>query len=64
MQKLFIYNFHGYIYESHEAFDSTYRQLMREAKANGEKVTRQVICGDKISNQYYHPGGIWLDEEN
>ena len=59
--KTFIYNFNGYIYESHEAFDDTYRQLMREAKANGETVTRQVVDGNKVTDQYYHPAGIWLD---
>ena len=61
--KTFIYNFNGYIHETNTAFDDTYRQLMREARANGEKVTRQVIDGDKITNQYYHEAGIWLDEE-
>ena len=59
--KTYIYNFHGYIHETHEAFDDTYRQLMREAKANGEKVTRQVVDGNKVTDQYYHPAGIWLD---
>jgi hypothetical protein len=59
--KTFIYNFHGYIHETNEAFDDTYRQLMREAKANGETVTRQVVDGNKVIDQYYHPAGIWLD---
>ena len=61
--KYFVYNFNGYIYETTTAFNDTYRQLMREARVNGEKVTRQVIDGDKITNQYYHEAGIWLDEE-
>ena len=60
--KTFIYNFNGYIYETNTAFDDTYRQLMREAKANGETVTRQVVNGDKVVNEYYHPAGIWLAE--
>ena len=59
--KTFIYNFHGYIYETNEAFDDTYRQLMREAKANGKIVTRQMVDGNKAPDQYYHPAGIWLD---
>ena len=59
--KTFIYNFGGYTYESNEAFDDTYRQLKREAEANGEKITRQVVSGNKISNQHY-VNGIWLDD--
>ena len=58
--KTFIYNFNGHIYETNVAFDDTYRQLMREAKANGETVTRQVVDGNKIINEYYHSAGIWL----
>jgi hypothetical protein len=61
--KYFVYNFYGDIYETTEAFDETVRQKMREAKANGEPFSRQMIVGDKIINQYYHPAGIWLDEE-
>ncbi len=59
--KTYIYNFNGYIHETNTAFDDTYRQLMREAKANGETVTRQVVDGNKVTDQYYHPAGIWLD---
>ena len=59
--KTFIYNFGGYTYESNEAFDDTYRALKREADANGEVVTRQVISDDKIVNQHYC-NGIWLDD--
>ena len=61
MKKLFVYNFGGYIYESHEAFDSTYRTLRNDALANGETITRQVVCGDKISNEVYR-NGCWIDE--
>jgi hypothetical protein len=60
--KHFIYNFNGTIHETTTAFDDTYYKLMREAKANGEAVTRQVIDGDKVTNEYYHPAGIWLAE--
>ncbi len=59
--KTYIYNFNGYIHETNTSFDDTYRQLMREAKANGETVTRQVVDGNKVTDQYYHPAGIWLD---
>ena len=59
--KTYIYNFNGHIHETNTAFDDTYRQLMREARANGEKVTRQVVDGNKVTDQYYHEAGIWLD---
>jgi hypothetical protein len=59
--KMFIYNFGGYIYESTTAFDDNYRKLMKEAKANGETVTRQVVNGEEIRNEYYR-NGCWLDE--
>ena len=61
MSKLYIYNFNGRIHESYEAFDDTYRALKREAVANGEPFSRQVICGEKISNQIYK-NGVWIDE--
>ena len=60
--KTFIYNFNGDIYETTTAFDATYRAKMTEAKANGETVTRQVIDGNKVVNEYYHPAGIWMAE--
>ncbi len=59
--KLFVYNFGGQIYESYEAFDDTYRQLRREAEASGIPYTRQVISGDKISNEVYY-NGCWVPE--
>ena len=60
--KTFIYNFNGDIYETTTAFDDTYRAKMAEAKASGETVTRQVIDGNKVVNEYYHPAGIWMVE--
>lgn len=63
MKKLFVYNFNGEIYETHEPFDDTYRKMKAEAEANGEPFSRQVIAGDKITNQWYHSTArIWLDE--
>ena len=62
MTKLFVYNFNGDIYETTEAFDATYRAKQREALANGEPFSRQVVYGDKIVNQYYR-NGCWFDEE-
>ena len=59
--KTFIYNFNGTIYETNEAFDSTYRAMKKEAVANGEPFTRQIVCGEKITNQHY-TNGIWLDD--
>ena len=57
--KLFIYNFNGDIYETATAFDDTYRAKKAQAITNGEPFSRQVIDGDKITNEYYH-NGIWL----
>lgn len=62
MSKLFIYNFNGYIYETTEAFDDTYRRLKADAVANGEPFSRQVITGDKVINEKYHASGIWMAE--
>lgn len=63
MSKLFIYNFNGYTYETTVAFDDTYRALMKEAKEKGEPVSRQIVCGGKVTNEVYHSAGIWLPEE-
>lgn len=61
----FVYNFNGEIYETNEAFDSTYRAKMRECLENGEPVSRQMIDNltGRIYNQYYSKAGcVWLDE--
>lgn len=57
--KLFIYNFHGEIIESNEAFPAHVRAKIRECEANGEPMSRQVIDGDKIINEKRF-NGIWL----
>jgi hypothetical protein len=62
IMKLFIYNFHGDIYETTTAFDATYRAKKAEAIANGESFSRQVVDGDKVTNEVYR-NGIWLTEE-
>lgn len=59
--KTFIYNFNGIIYETTEAFDNTYRTMKKEAVANGEPFSRQVVDGDKITNEIYR-NGIWIAE--
>ena len=61
MSKLFIYNFNGFIYETNVAFDDTYRELKQKAIANGEPFSRQVVKGDKITNEIYI-NGMWLPE--
>jgi hypothetical protein len=61
MEKLFVYNFNGTIYETTTAFDDTYRKLRDECLANGEPFSRQTIKGDTIRDEYYH-NGCWLDE--
>lgn len=61
--KLFVYNFNGTIYETTEAFDDTYRKLKAECVANGEPFSRQVIKGDTITDEFYHPAGMWIPEE-
>lgn len=61
MNKLFVYNFNGTIYETYEAFDETYRAMKKEAIANGEPFSRQVITNEKIFNEYY-VDGCWLTE--
>ena len=63
MAKTYIYNFNGEHYESTEAFNSYIRSQLRAAVINGEPVTRQVIDGQKILNERYHPAGIFLTEE-
>lgn len=63
MSKMYVYNFNGTIHETTEPFDGIYRTLKAEAVKNGEPFSRQVIDGDKIINQKYHPAGIWLDED-
>lgn len=64
MKKTFVYNFNGIILESYgEAFPPEYRRLKREADANGEPYSRQVIHPDgKIVDEFFHPAGIWMPE--
>ena len=62
MTTLFIYNFNGDIYETYEPFDATYREKKKEAVANGEPFSRQVIKGDRIINQYFD-NGVWFNEK-
>jgi hypothetical protein len=57
--KLFVYNFNGDIYETTTAFDDTYRAKKAQAIANGEPFSRQVVDGDKITDEYYY-NGMWL----
>ena len=59
--KTFIYNFNGDIYETNTAFDATYRAKKKEAEANGESFTRQVVDGNKITNEIY-VNGFWIAE--
>jgi len=61
IMKTFIYNFNGDIYETNTAFDATYRAKKKEAEANGESFTRQVVDGNKITNEIY-VNGIWIAE--
>jgi hypothetical protein len=63
MSKLFIYNFNGEHYESTEAFNPYIRAQLRAAVISGEPVTRQVIDGQEVLNERYHPAGIFLAEE-
>lgn len=66
MKKTFVYNFNGTILESYgEAFPPEYRRLKKEADANGEPYSRQIIYPDgRIVDEYYHPAGIWLPESD
>ena len=57
--KLFIYNFGGTIYETYTAFDKTYYAMMKECRANNLPVSRQVVDGDKVTDEYEH-NGIWF----
>lgn len=59
--KLFVYNFGGTIYETTTAFDDTYRKLKAECEANGEPYSRQVIDGNKITDEIYF-NGIWINK--
>lgn len=61
MTNFYIYNFNGTIHETYEPFDATYRALKKEAVANGEPFSRQVISGDEITNQHYS-NGVWLND--
>lgn len=62
-EKLFVYNFNGDIVEifGKEAFNDEIRRKTRECYENGEPMSRQVIDGEKISNEKYF-AGIWLPE--
>jgi hypothetical protein len=65
MKKTYIYNFNGTILESYgEAFPDAYYALKREATANGDPISRQIVYPNgKIVNERFHPAGIWLPEE-
>lgn len=61
MDKLFIYNFNGDIYETYNAFDEVYYIKSKEIKASGQSMTRQVVTDNKIINEVYY-NGVWLPD--
>lgn len=62
MSKLFIYSVNGSTFEDTEAFGQAWRDAKAMATAEHTCITRQVVCGDTIRNEFYAKGGCFLNE--
>lgn len=62
MTKTFVYNVNGTVLEDIEAFGKAWKQAVEIAKSEHTEITRQVVCGDDIRNEFYAVGGIFLND--
>ena len=61
MTKTFIYNVNGTTFEDTKAFGEAWKAAAAMAKEEHAIITRQVINGNDIRNEYYAKG-IFLNE--
>ena len=62
MSKLFVYCVNGSTFEDTTAFGQAWKQAQKMASEEHTFITRQVIYGTVIRNDYYAKG-IFLDEK-
>jgi len=62
MEKMFIYNVNGTTFEDTEAFGKAWKEAKEMAKAEHTFITRQVVKGNEIRNEFYATAGIFLNE--
>lgn len=63
MDKLFVYNVNGTTFETTEAFGQEWKAAKQMAMEEHTIITRQVICGDEITNEFFAQGGIFMKEK-
>jgi len=63
MAKEFIYNVNGTEFTDNKAFGEAWREAKKVATEEHVAITRTVIDGEKISNEFYSKGGCFLDME-
>lgn len=63
MAKEFIYNVNGTEFTDNKAFGEAWREAKKVATEEHAAITRTVIDGEKISNEFYSKGGCFLDME-
>ena len=57
---MFVYNVNGTILETEEAFGEVWRQAKALAKEEKTFITRCVVKGDSVKEEFYHKAGIFL----
>lgn len=63
MNKLFVYEVNGETVEDTEAFGQGWKKAKEIATKEHTYITRQVIKGNDIRNEFYSKGGCFLPEK-
>lgn len=59
---MYVYNVNGTILEDTEAFGQAWETAKALATEEHTIITRQVVNGDSIRNEFYATGGCFLNE--
>lgn len=62
MIKEFFYNVDGTEFHDTEAFGKAWKEAKALATAEHKPIERTVVCGDKISYEFFANGGCFLNE--
>ena len=62
MEKIFVYEVNGECFEDTEAFGKAWKQAKEVATREHTCITRQVIKGENIRNEYYTKAGFFQND--
>jgi hypothetical protein len=62
MEKIFVYEVNGETFEDVEAFGKAWKQAKEVATKEHTCITRQVINGENIKNEFYTNAGFFQNE--